>query len=125
MAISLGWMTCSQPDMSSTLTCSHERAAEDATCEPSGGTWQAAVPTHRMGQSDTSDIDTALALLLDARQDLADRIGALAVIGAARIIRREIPGAAYAGLTWSPERSRLHGARRNLLRRRRLLDPHP
>lgn len=51
----------------------------------------------------TAGIDTALAPLLDARDDLADRIGTLAAIAIARIIRRAVPAAAYIDLAWTAE----------------------
>jgi hypothetical protein len=51
----------------------------------------------------TAGIDTMLAPLLTARDDLADRIGALAAIAAARIIRQEVPAAAFIDLAWTAE----------------------
>jgi hypothetical protein len=49
------------------------------------------------------DIDAALAPLTAAREDLADRIGTLAAIGLARLIRRELPRAAYADFAWTAD----------------------
>jgi len=51
----------------------------------------------------TDDIDAALAPLMRARGDLADRIGQLAAIAIARIIHLEVPQAAYADLAWTSE----------------------
>lgn len=79
-------------------TCGHDAlTGQYAPAEPlTASSPQPQVP-------DTADIDTALAPLLDAREDLAVRIGTLAAIATARIIRRELPDAAYADLAWTAE----------------------
>lgn len=60
-------------------------------------------PEQSRARSGTADIDAVLGPLQNARDELAGRIGALAVTAIARIIRREIPAAARIDLAWTAE----------------------